>query len=338
MQDKQESKGSEDSLLDDDCTSGFTEKLDAEMHADPLPEEKGFSNVAEHYVSASGSTRLFTAMKYGKRYVLKCLKQDYLFTPVYQQALTKEFEIGLQLEHPHICRTFALERLAGMGSTIVMEYVDGDSLDTLIKENRLSAELADRIAEEMMDALEYMHSKQIMHRDIKPANIMLTHTGRSVKIIDFGLSDSDLFGVLKMPAGTYRYIAPEQLLPGAAAEPKADIYSLGMVMEDMANATHSKRLKRMDGICTIKDAELRPDSIAQLRKLIKKNEHERRILITLAIVVAALICAAGLSLALRQMNPTVDRSTNQSPIVQPSPTEDNQIIDYQLWKREKQGR
>ena len=332
MQEKEESKSAEDSLMDNDYTSGFTENINAEMTADPLPEEKGFSNVTEYYVSASGHTRLFTAMRYGKRYVLKCLKPDFLFTPVYKQALTKEFEIGLQLEHPHICRTFALERLAGMGSTIVMEHIDGDSLETIIKEKRLSEELALKIASELMDALEYMHSKQITHRDIKPANIMLTHTGKSVKIIDFGLSDSDIFGVLKMPAGTYRYIAPEQLLPGAVAEPKADIYSLGMVIEDMAKITKSKRLKRIAKICTVKNPQLRPDSIEQLRRLIEKKEHERRAFISLCILVAILACVTIVSLVMRHTNSPADNKTNPADDSLSLSTDDNRIIDYQLWK------
>lgn len=244
---------------DDGLTSGFTESIDQERTVDSMPEEKGFGNVQEYNVSKSGPTRLFTATRYGKRYVLKCLKTDYLLTPVYQQAIVKEFEIGLLLEHPYICRTLAMEQLAGMGRTIVMEQVDGDTLQTLLSEKRLSSDLALRIASQTMDALDYMHSKQITHRDLKPSNIMVTHRGKNVKIIDFGLSDSDLFGVLKMPAGTYRYLAPEQLLQGAVADPKADIYSLGMVMEDMAEATGSKRLHRMERICTVKDVSLRPD-------------------------------------------------------------------------------
>lgn len=246
---------------DDGLTSGFTESIDQERAVDSMSEEKGFGNVQEYYVSKSGPTRLFTATRYGKRYVLKCLKTDYLLTPVYQQAIVKEFEIGLLLEHPYICRTLAMEQLAGMGRTIVMEQVDGDTLQTLLSEKRLSPDLALRIASQTMDALDYMHSKQITHRDLKPSNIMVTHRGKNVKIIDFGLSDSDLFGVLKMPASTYRYLAPEQLLQGAVADPKADIYSLGMVMEDMAEATGSKRLHRMARICTVKDVSLRPESI-----------------------------------------------------------------------------
>lgn len=159
MQD--DSKQITDAAGSQDCnyTSGFTESIDKEMAADPMPEEKGFGNIKECYVSNSGPTRLFAATRYGKRYMLKCLKEDFLLTPIYQQAIVKEFEIGLQLEHPYICRTFAMERFAGMGYTIVMEQVDGDTLQTLIDEKRLSSELAFRIVSQMMDALDYMHSK-----------------------------------------------------------------------------------------------------------------------------------------------------------------------------------
>lgn len=88
--------------------------------------------------------------------------------------------------------------------------------------------------------MEYMHAKQIVHRDIKPSNIMLTHRGGDVKLIDFGLSDSETFCVLKIPAGTRGYIAPEQLQPNAVSSPSTDIYSFGKVLEYMAEAVRSK--------------------------------------------------------------------------------------------------
>ena len=320
--------------LDCDYTSGFTESIDKEMAADPMPEEKGFGNIKECYVSNSGPTRLFAATRYGKRYMLKCLKEDFLLTPIYQQAIVKEFEIGLQLEHPYICRTFAMERFAGMGYTIVMEQVDGDTLQTLIDEKRLSSEIAFRIVSQMMDALDYMHSKQIIHRDIKPANIMVTHMGKNVKIIDFGLSDSDLFGVLKMPAGTYRYLAPEQLLEGAVAEPKADIYSLGMVMEDMAKATGSKKLLRMSRICTVKDASQRPDSIEALRTCFAKSKRDIRIVSFLIVLVAALVSIVAVSLFVRSHNAVVeDNKSNQTNDSQENKQDDNRVVDYKLWDK-----
>ena len=334
MQDNSIHANAADSSLDSNYTSGFTESIDKEMSADPMPDEKGFGNIKEYYVSSAGPTRLFTATRYGKRYILKCLKEDFLLTPVYQQAIVKEFEIGLQLEHLCICRTFAMERLSGMGYTIVMEQVDGDTLQTLIENKKLSRDLAIRIVSQLMDALAYMHSKQITHRDIKPANIMVTHMGKNVKIIDFGLSDSDLFGVLKMPAGTYRYLAPEQLLEGAVAEPKADIYSLGMVMEDMATATGSKKLLRMSRICTVKDASQRPDSIETLHTCFAKSKRDIRIVSFLIALVAALVSIVAVSLFVRSHNAVVeDNKSNQPNGSQENKQDDNRVVDYKLWDK-----
>lgn len=231
-------------------TSGFTEDINKEMNvAEPQPVESKFSNLSQCYVSISGHTRIFTATRYGKRYMLKCLKNDFLYTPIYRQALTKEFEIGLQLEHPNICHTIGMEEVENLGTTIVMEYIDGDTLQYLIDQQLLTAEMAHKIAHELMDALEYMHNKQMIHRDLKPANIMVTHNGKNVKLIDFGLSDSDSFTILKLPAGTSGYIAPEQLLPRAKSDPQADIYSLGMVLLDMAKATHDRHLRKTAEVC-----------------------------------------------------------------------------------------
>lgn len=103
-----------------------------------------YKNLKEFYVSESGHARLFTATKYGKRFMLKCLKKDFLYIPVYQQALSKEFEIGLQLEHPNICHTIELEQVDGLGTTIVMEYVDGDNLQTLIDRQQITPSLAEK--------------------------------------------------------------------------------------------------------------------------------------------------------------------------------------------------
>lgn len=322
---------------EDRITSGFTEELETEMKdIAPTPIENAFSNLTESYVSTSGHTRLFSATKYGKRYVLKCLKKDFLFTPLYQQALTKEFEIGLQLEHPCICRTLGLERLPKLGDTIVMEYIDGDTLEYLIAKKKLPAELAHKITSQLMDALAYMHSKQIIHRDLKPSNIMVTHRGQNVKLIDFGLSDSDVFCVLKFPAGTTGYIAPEQLLPGATAGPKADIYSLGKVIADMAKATDDKKLSAMAAICTIQDAARRPNSIEQLRAQLATPPRHSYIIVILSLVILALLGIIGYTYYLRHQasamkgEQQVENSTDKNS----GHINDNQVVDYQFWHKE----
>ena len=315
-------------------TSGFTEDISKEMsESNPLPVEDAFSNLHQCYVSISGHTRIFTATKYGKRFMLKCLKNDFLYTPVYRQALAKEFEIGQQLEHPNICRTIDLEKVDILGTVVVMEYIDGDNLEQFIKKNALSAELARKIAAQLMDALEYMHNKQMIHRDLKPANIMVTHNGKNVKLIDFGLSDSDSFTILKLPAGTSGYIAPEQLLPGAKSDPQADIYSLGMVLLDMAKATHDRHLRQMAEVCISRDLSIRPKSIREVRE----HKYESPLLkaggIILGIIALLLISLIAFTYYHRAQSKekqNVPTETDQNA----SPDDNaNEIQDYQLWQR-----
>lgn len=76
----------------------------------------------------------------------------------------------------------------------------------------------------LLEVLNYVHSRQTLHRDLKPSNIMLTHDGQHLKLIDFGLSDTDSHVILKADAGTDGYMAPE----GAS-----DIYSLGCILREM---------------------------------------------------------------------------------------------------------
>ena len=74
--------------------------------------------------------------------------------------------------------------------------------------------------------------QQVVHRDLKPRNVMVTSNGGYVKLIDFGLADTDSHAILKQPAGTLRYIAPEQARL-AQADVRNDIYSLGVMMQEM---------------------------------------------------------------------------------------------------------
>ena len=290
-------------MIDNDqqSTSGYTDDISNEPDFAVARHDSGFSNVSECYVSQSGYTRMFTAVRYGKRYVLKCLKADFLYTPIYHQALMKEFEIGLQLDHPGICRTISMEPVGELGDCIIMEYVDGETLETFVESGNLTTELAAKIIGQLLDALEYMHGKQIVHRDIKPSNIMLTHKGKDVKLIDFGLSDSDTFCVLKLPAGTRGYMAPEQLLPGATSDPRADIYSFGKVVEYMAEAVRSRRLKKIGTACACDDITQRPADIAHVRLL--TNEGSKLLVavnVALAAVALLLVIAIGIMMHGRQ--------------------------------------
>ena len=311
-----------------ESTSGYVEQLDKEMDAvSDMQVQHGFGDLQEFYASPGGHTRLFYASRYGKKYVLKCLKADYLYPPLYRQALAKEFEIGLQLDHPCICRTIGMEDIGLLGPAIVMERVDGCTLKELIERQALTKPLARKLAGQVADAMGYLHSRQTIHRDLKPSNIMVTHNGHDVKLIDFSLADGDAFNVLKQPAGTSGYIAPEQLQPGAKADVRADIYSLGKVMEDMSRATGDRLMGHVAALCMRRDAAKRPPNVARLKALARQTRTQARLLATLSVLaVLAGTCAAW---AWHHRQIQVQETENVHNI-QP---DGNQAADYTSWPK-----
>lgn len=150
-------------------------------------------------IPSEGFNRLYKAQRYGKWFVLKGLKPEFQRKEVYARLLTKEFELGVQMDHPNIARTFSKETDPVAGSCIVMEYVDGCTLKEFLAQ-RPSRKTRMKVVRELLSAMSYYHSKQIVHRDLKPGNILVTHNGHNVKIIDFGLADTDYHGVFKQPA------------------------------------------------------------------------------------------------------------------------------------------
>ena len=225
-----------------------------------------FSNIKPLYRSQNGPTQIFTATRYGKRFVLKGLKGEYLDDPLFRLALAKEFEIGFSLDHPAVRRTLSLENADGLGQVIVLEYIDGRSLDSLLRSESIPRQRGREICADLAEGLSYLHGKQTLHRDLKPSNVLITHQGGTVKIIDFNLSDSDSFIILKNPAGSGKYIAPELRGPDASATPASDIYSLGVIAAEIADRSSDPGLMKAARLCMHADLERRADGLSMLRE------------------------------------------------------------------------
>jgi eukaryotic-like serine/threonine-protein kinase len=117
---------------------------------------------------------------------------------------------------------------------MVMEYVDGPTLQGLIREGALSPEVAAVVGARIASALDHAHFRHIIHRDLKPGNVMLTKAGE-VKLMDFGIAkDAGLEALTKQgfAVGTPSYMSPEQVT-GGAIDGRTDIFSLGVLLYEM---------------------------------------------------------------------------------------------------------
>ena len=184
-------------------------------------------------LDSHGFCQLVIATKDGKWYVLKGLKPNYRNIALYQQLIRKEYDILKSLQHPHIAQCYGEADVEGLGHCIVMEYIEGQSLREFLQDGKLDTQLILRIARQLADAIQYIHALQIVHRDLKPENILITNNGQHVKLIDFGFSDSDSYHILKQPAGTRHYMAPEMLSKDAVSDMRADIFSFGKILAEM---------------------------------------------------------------------------------------------------------
>ena len=237
--------------------------------------EQEFGQPEVFYLS-EGYTMLFRVRRYGRIHLLKALKPEYRGEEFYERALLKEFQMGYQLEHVNIRRTLGWENLEDIGNCILLEYVDGITLKELLDTGQLTKAQAHRIVEELCSALSYLHSKQMLHRDLKPSNVMVTHNGQHVKLIDFSLADSGDSCILKLPAGTPYYMAPEK----SNSDARSDIYSLGVMMGEMARLTGDEAMRRVADRCAQPKPENRIASTEELLAQLKEQDQQDGTLIS----------------------------------------------------------
>lgn len=242
------------------------------------------NNITEYVeLPCAGHNCLYRVRRHGKWYIIKGLKPEYRSQQLYVELLHKEFDLAASLDHPYIVGTYTLENNERVGLCVVMEYVDGVTLRDFIATNP-SEQLRHRIMTQLLDAVAYLHARQIVHRDLKPSNIMITHNGNNVKLIDFGLSDKDEYAVLKQPAGTIQYAAPEQLVTGCITDVRADVYALGKIIALL----FPRRYGSVVSCCTRECREERYSGVEALANAIKRIDRMKvllpRLLLTVSIV------------------------------------------------------
>lgn len=177
-----------------------------------------------------GYSRLVVATRYGRKLMLKALREDVRGVLQYEELLRKEFEILFTLTHDNIVRALSFDEIEGLGHCIVMEYVEGMTLGQFLKRKE-GREDKCAILTEVLHAVDYIHSRGVLHRDLTPANIIVLPDNRHIRLIDFGFADSAAYEVLKQPCGTPGFVATEQR--AGISDVRNDIYSLGCIMQAM---------------------------------------------------------------------------------------------------------
>jgi serine/threonine protein kinase len=164
------------------------------------------------------------------------------------QRFLQEARVSAKIQSPHVVRVTDVEQTPTGLAFIVMEYLNGTSLQNLYEElykagKRLSYEEALNYALQMLDGLEAAHDEGIVHRDLKPDNVMIVKGKRGeplVKLLDFGIAklkiNGELYKGLTRPGvimGTPEYMAPEQVFSADQVDGRADIFSCGVMFFEM---------------------------------------------------------------------------------------------------------
>ena len=235
-----------------------------------------------------------------RKYAVKVLRSPITTTPKFQDRFSEEARNQAGLDHPNIVRVHDYFQEAGR-YFLVMDYVDGQSLQKLISDRgKLEEHSAIEILDGVLQALECAHSHGIIHRDVKPSNILLDRTGRA-RLADFGIAvragGMRLTGTGVMVIGTAEYMSPEQIRSPLQIDARSDVYSCGIVLFEMLtgdvpfrsesdyaisqlqvtatppdarsiNPAISKRVARIIAMALAKDPRDRPQNCEQFRRLL----------------------------------------------------------------------
>ena len=194
-------------------------------------------------LGAGGMGEVYKAIdsRLDRTVAIKVIASDVASDPARVDRFEREAKTISSLNHPNICTIFDVGHQDGT-RFLVMEYLEGESLQERLQREPLSIEQSLQIAIEIADALTAAHRAGIVHRDLKPGNMMLTRRG--AKLLDFGLAkaaprtpiaNASTTSDLTTPGsiiGTFHYMAPEQV-EGQATDQRTDIFAFGAVLYEM---------------------------------------------------------------------------------------------------------
>jgi serine/threonine protein kinase len=253
-----------------DTVSHFTPEPDAD-----IVEEK-------KTLIGEGSTSICYKVRYnGKWFSKKQLKPEYKNFQLYRSALRKEYELGSRIDCPYVVHYSDIGEDRD-GPYILTDYVDGQPLSKFIDDNPdyfKSRHARKRFTDELLSAVECLHTHQILHLDLTPSNILITKIEHHVKLIDYGFSYQDSY--TETTGGTPGYSAPEQFTHEYPISAASDIYAIGNLLKEF-HLSNSRVIAR----CLKDNPDERYQSAEDLHRAI--NSHKRTYLFTAVAIIILL--------------------------------------------------
>jgi serine/threonine protein kinase/tetratricopeptide (TPR) repeat protein len=212
-------------------------------------DQLGHYTIVSHLgTGGMGAVYRATDTTLGRDVALKVLPGDVASTPDRLERFRREARALASLNHPHIVTVYSVEHIDGV-HFLTMELVTGQSLDHLINGRPLPLSHLLKVGNAVAEALSAAHERGIVHRDLKPANVIMNDSGQ-VKVLDFGLAKVQTSSIATYEAqatlqqtvegvvlGTPAYMSPEQVSGVIDLDHRTDIFSLGVLLYEMATGT-----------------------------------------------------------------------------------------------------
>ncbi len=240
------------------------------------------------HTSRNGNSRVFTARFNGKKVIVKALKEECANDAACKASLKQEYETTSLLDNKYIRKALDFVKIEGFGDCIIFDFIEGKTLAEHVRVGTLSEKQVKSILAEVCDGLYYMHRNGVVHCNLSPENIMVTANDCRARLIDIGVPETKQDADRELLIKEMEFIAPE-IIKGEDIDSRADVYSLGKIMEFIGERNISKQFGPVATHCTQFSKEQRYDTISDVRSAISKGHNFVKIIV---MVVAAAILAA----------------------------------------------
>ena len=267
-----------------------TEKpIQEKVEGQPVKEEpvysKDYSDIRLFYTSRYGNSRVFTARNNGKKVIIKALKANLTHDEACRASLRQEYETTNMFDNKYFRKALDFVNIQGLGDCAVFEFVEGKTLAEHVRVGTLSEKQVKNILVEICDALQYLHRNRMVHCNLMPENVLVTANDYRVKLIDIGIPETNQDADRELLIKEMEFVAPE-IIKGEDYDTRADIYSLGKIMEFIGERNITKQYNSIATHCTQFSKEQRFDTISEVRSAVGKGRSFVKLILFVLVAAA----------------------------------------------------